>query len=95
MKCADYLPQLFAKIITFYKDTVLRLLQTQSSVTGENNPVFLAGHTDQTSTREMSAVNNILSQHPEPFGKPAKHDVGGESQFRRSWFGHLLAFSLN
>jgi hypothetical protein len=46
MKRADDLTQLFAIVVAFYENGVLRLLQTQSAVTGENNPIFLAGRMD-------------------------------------------------
>jgi hypothetical protein len=46
MKRADNLTQLFTEVIAFDKKRVMRLLQTQSAITGENNPVFLACRMD-------------------------------------------------
>ena len=42
MKRADDLTQLLAEVIAFDKKRVMRWLQMQSAITGENNPVFLA-----------------------------------------------------
>jgi hypothetical protein len=74
----DHLAQLLPVAVAFDEYKVRRLLLFKATIASENQPVFFARGMNQTVTGQMRPVDNVLTHDAEPFGKFAKHAVGGE-----------------
>jgi hypothetical protein len=74
----DHLAQLLPVAVAFDEYKVRRLHLFKATIASENQPVFFARGMNQTVTGQMGPVDNVLTHDAEPFGKFAKHAVGGE-----------------